>query len=72
VADVVGEIETEDKVLVVRRIHVTYHLRAEADKRSIAERVLGFHAQACPLARSINGCVTITTSLEFEEMQARS
>jgi uncharacterized OsmC-like protein len=63
-----GEIETEDKVLVVRRIHVTYHLKAEAGKRPTAERVLGFHAQACPLARSIGGCVAITTSLEFEEL----
>jgi uncharacterized OsmC-like protein len=65
---VVGEIETENKVLVVRRIHVTYHLKADADKRPTAERVLGFHAQACPLARSIGGCVVITTSLEFEEL----
>jgi hypothetical protein len=64
---VVGEIETVDKVLVVRRIHVTYRLRAEADQRPTAERVLGFHAQACPLARSISDCVTITTSLEFKE-----
>lgn len=63
-----GEIETEDKVLVVKRIHVTYHLKAEADKRPTAERVHGVHAQACPLARSISGCVTITTSLEFEEI----
>jgi len=68
VGDVVGEIETENKVLVVRRIHVTYHLKAEADKQPIAERVLGFHARACPLARSIGGCVEITTSLEFEEI----
>jgi uncharacterized OsmC-like protein len=67
-ADAVGEIETENKVLVVRRIHVTYHLKADADKQPTAERVLGFHAQGCPLARSIGGCVAITTSLEFEEM----
>ena len=67
-SDVVGEIEIENKVLVVRRIHVTYHLRADADKRPVAERVLGFHARACPLARSIGGCVEITTSLEFEEI----
>lgn len=64
-----GEIETEDKVLVVKRIHVTYHLKAAASKRATAERVLGFHARSCPLARSIGGCVAITTSLEFEEMQ---
>ncbi len=62
-----GEIEVDEKVLVVKRIHVTYHLKAEADQRPTAERVLGVHAQACPLARSISGCVMITTSLDFEE-----
>jgi len=65
---VLGEIETEDKVLVVKRIHVTYRLKVEVDKRPTAERVLGFHARACPLARSIGDCVAITTSLEFEEL----
>jgi uncharacterized OsmC-like protein len=65
---VIGEIELEDKVLVVKRIDVTYHLKAEADKRPTIERVLGFHAQACPLARSIGGCVSITTSLDFEQI----
>jgi hypothetical protein len=65
---VLGEVETENRVLVVRRIHVTYHLKAEADVRPTAERVLGFHAQGCPLARSIGDCVAITTSLKFEEL----
>ncbi|MFN2165603.1 MAG: hypothetical protein ACK2U9_05040 [Anaerolineae bacterium] len=64
----VGEIEEDRNVFVVRRIHVTYYLRAEAGKRPVVERVLGFHARACPLARSIGGCVEITTSLEFEEI----
>ena len=62
-----GEIEADENVLVVKRIHVTYQLEAEADQRPKAERVLGFHAEACPLARSISGCVIITTSLEFQE-----
>ncbi len=56
-------------MIVVKRIHVTYHLKAEASKRATAERVHGFHAQGCPVARSIDGCVAITTSLEFEDLQ---
>jgi uncharacterized OsmC-like protein len=68
-SDVLGEIETDENVLVLRRIHVTYHLKAEPEKRDVAERVLGFHAEACPLARSISGCVDITTSLELEELE---
>ena len=29
------------------------------------ERVLGFHADRCPVARTIGGCVAISTSLEL-------
>jgi len=33
-------------------------------KRATIERVLGFHADRCPVARTIGGCVAITTSLD--------
>ena len=65
-----GEIEKEGNVLVVRRIHVTYHLRVAPEKRPVAERVHGFHAEYCPVARTIGGCVAITTSLEMEDLPA--
>jgi uncharacterized OsmC-like protein len=57
----------EGKVLVIRRIHVRYHLRLAPDKRETAERVLGFHADFCPVARTIGQCVAITTSIEMED-----
>jgi uncharacterized OsmC-like protein len=50
---------------VIRRIHVTYRLRADEAQRSTIERVLGFHADHCPVARTIGGCVAISTSLEL-------
>ena len=53
-------------MLVVRRIHVTYHLKVASDKRETAERVLDFHADFCPVARTIRGCVEISTSLNIE------
>jgi organic hydroperoxide reductase OsmC/OhrA len=53
-------------VLVIRRIHVTYHLKADPEKRKTAEKVHGFHADFCPVARTINGCVDISTELEFK------
>jgi hypothetical protein len=34
----------------------------------MAERVLGFHADFYPMARTIRGCVEITTSLELEDI----
>jgi len=63
-----GEIETEDKVLVVRRIHVTYHLKLEPEQRDAAERAHQVHAEYCPVARTIRDCVDITTRLEMEDL----
>ena len=54
-------------MLVIRRIHVRYRLKIDPARREIAERVLGFHADFCPVARTIGGCVAITTSLDMEE-----
>jgi uncharacterized OsmC-like protein len=61
-----GEIEKDGKVLVIKRIFVTYHLKIADEHRETAERVLGFHADFCPVARTIRGCVEIETRLEME------
>jgi len=63
VAKVVGEVELEDKVLVIRRIHVLFELRAAPEHRETAERVHGFFAMSCPLYRSLRAAVEITTEL---------
>jgi hypothetical protein len=74
-AEAIGEIELDAKVLVVKRIHVTYHLVvdevviADEAKRAAIDRVLGFHADHCPVARTIGGCVDITTSLELTTLK---
>jgi uncharacterized OsmC-like protein len=60
-------VELDGKVLVIRRIHVTYHLRLDPAQRETAERVHGFHADACPVARTLGGCITITTALEMAD-----
>lgn len=57
---------SEDKVLVIRRIHVTYHLKAAPGHRETAQRVHAFHADFCPVARSLQGAVEITTELVLE------
>lgn len=62
---VTGEVEIEDKVLVVRRIHVRLRLRAAPEHREIAERVHGFFAMSCPLFRSLRAAIAITTELEL-------
>lgn len=57
--------EAEDKVLVLRRVRVSYDLQIAPEQREIAERVHGFHAQYCPVARSLAGAVDCTTELRL-------
>lgn len=56
----------DGNVLVIKRIHVTYHLRAAKEHWETIERVQGIHADYCPVARTIRGCVEVTTSLDLE------
>jgi organic hydroperoxide reductase OsmC/OhrA len=67
VSEARGEVEKDGKVLVIKRIHVTYNLKLDKDKREAAEKVHGFHAEFCPVARTIGGCVDITTELYMED-----
>lgn len=60
--------ELEDRVLVVKRIHVKLRLRAEEAHRATAERVHGFFAEACPIYRSVRAAIAVTTELVFEPL----
>ncbi len=57
--------EKEGKVLVLKRIHVQYTLRAAPEHREKAEQVHEFHADYCPVYRSIHHSIQITTELRF-------
>jgi uncharacterized OsmC-like protein len=61
-ADVRGEIESEDGVLVIRRIHVAFNLRASEDNRETVNRVHGFFADKCPVYRSLHAAIEITST----------
>ncbi len=58
-----GDVELEDRVLVLRRIHVRLELRVADEQRETALRVHGFFADACPLYRCLRAAVGITTVL---------
>ena len=62
-ARVTGEIELEEKVLVIRRIHVKFELRADAAQRETVERVHGFYANSCPVYRSLRAAIAITSEV---------
>jgi len=63
-----GEVELEGNVLIIKRIFVTYYLKIADDQRDTAQRVYGFHADYCPVARSIGGCIDIHTDLHMESL----
>jgi organic hydroperoxide reductase OsmC/OhrA len=63
--EAIGEIETEENVLMIKRIAVRYRLAVPAEQREDAERVHGFHARFCPVARSLEGGIEVRTELEL-------
>jgi uncharacterized OsmC-like protein len=65
VGEAVGEIELEDNVLVIRRIHVRLKLKAEQAHRETAHRVHGIFADKCPVYRSLKAAIKMTTELVF-------
>jgi uncharacterized OsmC-like protein len=70
VSETVGEVELEDHVLVIRRIHVVLKLKAEESQRETAIRVHGFYADKCPVYRTLKPAIAITTELVFEALTA--
>ncbi len=66
-ADVTGEVETDGGTLVIKRIHVNMRLYASEDAREVVERVHGMFANKCPVYRSINPAIPITSSYELVE-----
>ena len=62
VADVTGEVEAEDGVLVIRRIHVQMMLEAPEAARETVERVHGIYAMNCPLYRTLHKAIQLSSS----------
>ena len=62
VGEVTGEVETEDGVLVIRRIHVAMRLVGGEELREAVERVHGIYAMRCPLYRTLYKAIQLTSS----------
>ena len=61
-ADVTGEVESEDGVLVIKRIHVAMRLLAPDETRATVERVHGMYAMRCPLYRTLHNAIALSSS----------
>ena len=61
-----GEVEVEDGVLVLRRIHVVFALKDVApDHTETAQRAHDTFKMKCPVYRSIYRAIDVTTELEL-------
>lgn len=63
--EVTGEVETEEGVLVIRRIHVAMRLVAPEDAREKVERAHAIYAMRCPLYRTLHNTIQLTSSVEL-------
>jgi uncharacterized OsmC-like protein len=64
-AEVTGEVETEEDVLVIRRIHVAMRLVVPDAARETVERTHGIYAMRCPLYRTLHKTIQLTSSVEL-------
>jgi uncharacterized OsmC-like protein len=64
-ADVTGEVETEEGVLVIRRIHVAMRLKAPEQAKETVERVHAYYPMHCPLYRTLHQAIQLTSSFEL-------
>jgi len=64
-ADVTGEVETEDGVLVIRRISVAMLLIAPEASRETVQRTHSIYAMHCPLYRTLHKAIQLTSSVEL-------
>ena len=68
-ADVTGEVEKEEGVLVIRRIHVAMRLVASEEVRETVERVHGLYAMRCPMYRTLHNAIQLTSAYTLEAPQ---
>lgn len=61
--------EKEEGVLVIKRIHVVYRLKADPSQEETIRRVHDMHHQQCPVYRTVAGCIDVTTELVLEAVE---
>ncbi|MEJ2481909.1 MAG: OsmC family protein [Gemmatimonadota bacterium] len=68
-ADVEGVNEIRDRLPVLTRIVVRYHLNIPAGSRETVERSLERHASKCPTASSLSGAVEVEWEAQITESE---
>ena len=65
IAEVTGEVETEQDVLVIRRIRVAMRLMAPKGSKDTVERIHGVYAMNCPLYRTLHKAIQLSSTVEL-------
>jgi uncharacterized OsmC-like protein len=69
-AEVRGEIESDNEVLVIRRVHVHYFLAEAESVRETVERVHRVYADKCPVYKTLRPAFEITSDFELTTSSA--
>jgi uncharacterized OsmC-like protein len=64
-AEVTGEIESDNGVLVIRKVHVHYSLAESESVRETVERVHRVYADQCPVYKTLRPAFEITSDCEL-------
>jgi len=64
-AEVRGEIESDQGVLVIRRVHVHFLLDGAAQSVETVERIHGMYAGKCPVYKTLRPAFEITSDFEL-------
>jgi uncharacterized OsmC-like protein len=65
IAEVKGEIESDNGVLMIRRVHVRFLLKAAESVRDTVERVHAVYKDKCPVYRTLQPAMEITSAFEL-------
>lgn len=65
-----GEVELEERVLVIKRIHVVYRLTTLREDKDKVDRAFGIHMDKCPVFRSLSAAIAISTELDWKEQDS--
>ena len=65
--DVEADIEQEDRMILLSRVRLTYHVKVPRGKRADAERAVAVHHQGCPVYQSLQRGIAVEWDADITE-----
>jgi len=67
VTDVEADIEQEDRIILLTRVRLKYHVTVPRGKRAEAERAIAVHHQGCPVYKSLERGIAVEWDADITE-----